>query len=103
MTSSLTLVALSQAEVDAGILRGEIAGAGVNLTHELPPVRAVLAVTTEPGANPLSFTSSQWPVAPVFRSRISRPADRVDRDVEVPVVVVVGCGQAAAVAALTGG
>ncbi len=63
----------AEAEVGARILGGEVAAPGVELAHE-PAAAGQHGGDLVPGAKPFGFTSSQWPRAPLFRSRSSGPA-----------------------------
>ena len=57
----------------ARILGGEVAAPGVELAHEPCDRSGSTAVIFVPGAKPFGFTSSQWPRAPLFRSRSKGP------------------------------
>ena len=77
------------------ILGGEVAAAGVQLLHEAAAVGED-GGDDRPGANGPSSTSSQLPFAPRLAEQQELSVDRVDRDVDVPVVVEVGRGEAPA-------
>ena len=85
----------TEPEVRSGIFRGQVARAGVELLHEgvRPGSTAVTRAGRECGERHLE------PVA--LRARVAeehqRAADRVDREVDVAVVVVVGRSETAAV------
>ena len=78
------------------ILGREVARARLHLADELPPVRSV-AVTTAPGANVREPNLEPVPLRRVVSEQDQPAADRVDGDVEVAVVVVVGRREAASV------
>ena len=92
----------SEAEVGAGILGGEVTAAGVQLANELP--------SAGKGDGDLGAGSegAELDLEPVTRGagvtqQNQAAVDRVDRHVHVAVVVVVGCGETAAVDSLAGG
>ena len=87
--------------MDARILRGEVAAAGVHLAHEPPAVRQHGG---DPGARSEAAEPHLEPVAggAAVPEQDQPAADRVDRDVDVAVVVVVGRREPAAVRAPDG-
>ena len=94
--SSATRVALPETEVDARVLRRQIARARVHFLHE---GAAVGEGRGDEGARREARQPHLEPVA--RRARVpeqeQRAADRVDGDVHATVVVEVGCSEAASV------
>ena len=87
---------VAEAEVHAGILGREVAAARVHLADELRPSGSDSG-DDGAGREVRSRTSSQWPARRSVLEQDQPSADRVDRDVEVAVVVVVGGSEPAAV------
>ena len=87
--------------MNARILRGEVAAAGLRPARRDAPVGST-AVTTAPGANRASSRRASGRSVPLGREQHELAADRVDRDLHAAVVVHVGRGEAASVQAQAG-
>ena len=94
--SSFSRVALPEPEVDARILGREVAAPGLDLADESAAVGEHRR-HDRAGRERARLTSSQWPERAGVAEQDQLAADRVDRDVHAPVVVVVRRGDPAAV------